>query len=86
MWNEKKEGPPDHLWNNFLWQFVNNFSALLLCKIYVFDIFDMVDVLQIFFISRSNESLISSEFQYFFLQWKFKKINHIKNVNNIHIA
>ena len=29
--------------NNFFWQFENNFSALLLWKIYVLVIFNMVD-------------------------------------------
>ena len=43
-------------------QFVNNFSALLLCKINILDIFDMSDVLQIFVTSRHTEILIESNF------------------------
>ena len=46
----------------YLWQFVHNFSALLLFKIYDFDFFNMVDFLQIFVISRSTEILIVLNF------------------------
>ena len=37
-------------------------GALLLCKIYVFDIFNMVDFFPIFVISRSIEILIVLNF------------------------
>ena len=43
-------------------QFVNNFSALLLWKICIFDIVNVVDVFQIFVISRSTEILFVSNF------------------------
>ena len=39
----------------FFGQFVNNFSALLLCKIYVFDFFNMVNFFLISIILRSTE-------------------------------
>ena len=57
---EKKDRPPDYYsWDSYFFrQFVNNFSALLLCIIYIFDLFNMVDFFQIFFISRSTEILI----------------------------
>ena len=39
-----KQSSPGYLWEYYFFrQFVNNFSALLLCKKYVFDIFNMVD-------------------------------------------
>ena len=44
------------------YQFINNFSALLLCKINSLDIFDMGDFDQIFVISWSTEILIQSKF------------------------
>ena len=48
----KKDRLPDYLWDNIsFWQFVYNLS-LLLCKIYVFDFFNMVNFFQIFVISR----------------------------------
>ena len=41
---KKKVRSPDCLWdNNFCLHFKNNFSPLLLWKIYVFDIFNMID-------------------------------------------
>ena len=40
----------------------DKFSALLLCKIYVFDIFNMVNFLLIFVISQSTKILIVSNF------------------------
>ena len=41
---KKKDRSPDYLWGStFFWWFVNNFLTLLLCKIYVFDIFNIVD-------------------------------------------
>ena len=43
-------------------QFVNEFSALLLYKIIFFAIFDTVDVLKIFVISRSTEILMKWNF------------------------
>ena len=43
-------------------KFFNNFSELLLCKKYVFDIFNMVDFFKIFVISRSTEIPIVSNF------------------------
>ena len=48
--------------NNYLFhQLVNNFSKLSLCKINVFDIFNMV-FFQIFVISRSSEIMIEPNF------------------------
>ena len=49
-------------WVIFFYQFVDNFSALLLCKINVLDIFDTGNFFQIFVISRSTEILIESNF------------------------
>ena len=43
----------------FFLQFVNNFSTLLLCKIYVFDIFNIVEFFQILLISQSTETFVS---------------------------
>ena len=46
----KKDRSPEYLWDNyFFWHFLNNLSALLLCKIYVFYFFNMVDFFHIFF-------------------------------------
>ena len=42
------------------YQFINNFSALLLCKINKRDILDRGDYFQILLISRSTEILIES--------------------------
>ena len=47
----------------FCWYFFNNFLTLLLCKMYVFDVLNMVDYLTIFLIPRSNEYLILSNFR-----------------------
>ena len=59
----KKDRSPDYLCDNDLFQhFLNNFSSLLLCKIYIFDFFNMVDFFQIFFISGSTEILIVLNF------------------------
>ena len=46
----------------FSYQFVNNFFALLLCKINDADVFNMVDMLQNIVKSRSTEIVI---------QWNF---------------
>ena len=46
----------------FFKQFINNFSALLLCEINIMDIFDMGNFFQIFVISRSTEILIEPKF------------------------
>ena len=37
----KTDRPPNYFGDNFFWQFVNNFSALLFYKIYVFDFFNI---------------------------------------------
>ena len=58
----KKGMLPEHLSNIFFYLFVNKFSALLLCKINVLDIFNMGDFFQIFVISRTIEILIESNF------------------------
>ena len=53
------------LFSTFLqivYQFVNNFSALLLCKINVLVFFDTGHFFQIFVISRNTEILIESNF------------------------
>ena len=46
----------------FFLQFFINFSALLLCEIYLSDIFNMVDFFQIFVVSRSTEIIIVPNF------------------------
>ena len=57
----KEDRTPGYLSKIFC-QFFNNFSALLLSKIYVIDIFNMVTYFQIFLTSRSTEILIVSNF------------------------
>ena len=53
----------------FFFEFFNNVLAFLLCKIYVFDVFNMVDFFQIFVIERISEASlnfeISENFRYF---------------------
>ena len=44
----------------FFWYFLNNFSALLLCRINVFDIFDIGDFFQTIVILQSTVILIES--------------------------
>ena len=45
----KTQKSHDYLWQNYLfWQIVNNFSALLLYKIRVFDFFNIVDFFRFF--------------------------------------
>ena len=46
----------------FFCQFVNNFSALLFCKMYFFDIFNIIEFFKMFVISRSIEILIVANF------------------------
>ena len=46
----------------FFWQFVNNFSALLLWKIYFFHFFNVINFFQVFIISRSTEILMVLNF------------------------
>ena len=46
----------------FFLPFVDNFLRLLLCKIYIFNIFSMVDSFQIFIISRTTKILIVLNF------------------------
>ena len=59
----KKARLPDYLLENYyIYLFLTNFSAWLLCKIYVLDSFDMGDFFQIFVISRTSEILIESNF------------------------
>ena len=48
--------------NYFVYQFVDNFSELLLCKINILDFFDMGDFFQIFVIPRSTKILMESKF------------------------
>ena len=49
----------DYLLNNyFVYQFINSFSALLLCKINFLDFFEMDDFFQIFVILRNTEILM----------------------------
>ena len=43
---------PNYLRDNFNFLIFNNFSPLLLCKIYVFDIFNIVNFFQIFDIAK----------------------------------
>ena len=58
----KMDRLPDYLLNNyFVYQFVKNFFALL-CKINLFDFFDMADFFLIFVISRNIEILIESNY------------------------
>ena len=45
------------------WQFVNNFSELLLCNIYFFDFFNMVKLFRIYVVSLSTEILIVLNFR-----------------------
>ena len=59
---EKREGYLIMYVLNIFYQFVKYFSALLLCKINVLDIFDMGDFFQILFVSQSTEILIESNF------------------------
>ena len=44
------------------WITYNNFSALSLCKINVFDIFNIVGFFSNFFLMRNNEILFESNF------------------------
>ena len=75
----KKDRSTDYLLNNyFVYQFVNNFLALLLCKIHDFDFFDFDDFFQIFVISRKNEILI--ELSYWlgmYVPYIFKVFPHL---------
>ena len=51
----KKERLLDYLLNNYsVYRFVNNFAALLLCKINVLDFFEARDCFQICVTSRST--------------------------------
>ena len=55
---KKKNKLPDYLLKiYFVYRFVNNFPALLSCKINVLDFFDMDDFFQIFFTSQNTEIL-----------------------------
>ena len=47
----------------FVLPFVDNFLRLLLCKIYIFNIFSVVDSFQIFIISRTTKILIVLNFE-----------------------
>ena len=47
---------------SFFHQFVNNFSALLLCDINFLEIFDIGGFFQTFFITRSTEIVIELNF------------------------
>ena len=47
---------------HFVYQFVTNFSELVLCKINILDFFDMGDFFQIFVISRNTEILIEPNY------------------------
>ena len=58
---KKKDGLPNYLLNSFVYQFVDNFPALL-CKINVLDFFNMDDFFQIFVILRNTEILIESNY------------------------
>ena len=59
----KKDRLPDYLLKNyFVYQFFNNFSALLLYKINFLHFFDTGDFFQIFVISRNTEILIESNY------------------------
>ena len=57
----KKNRSPHYLWDHFS-NNLNNFSTLSLPKIYIFDIFDMVDFFQICVIFRSTEIVIVANF------------------------
>ena len=57
--NGKKYRLADYLLSgSCVYQFVNNFPALLLCKLNFLNIFDMCDFIQIFVISQSTEMLM----------------------------
>ena len=60
FWNEKKRIGHPIIYETiiFFCQVVNHFSALLLCKIYVFEIFNIVDFFYVFVTSQSAEILI----------------------------
>ena len=62
----KKDLLPDYYLMNtyFVYQFVNKFWALLLCKVNVLDFFDISDFLKTVAISRNTEILI--EWNYWF--------------------
>ena len=88
----KNEMLPDYLSHNYyLYLFVNNNLELLLFKINVLDIFNMVDFLKIFVVSRSTEIMmqlnfslrmyVPSIFKIFFNNYNFrqdKKLNEKK--------
>ena len=57
----KKDRLPDYLLNNYFdYQFVNNFLALLLCKI--LDFFDMANFFKFMVISQNTEIPIESNY------------------------
>ena len=59
IYKQKKDKLPDSLLNNnYFYEFVTNFLALLLSKITLLDFSNMGDFFSIFFISRNIEILI----------------------------
>ena len=84
IWNEKKKNRlPNYSFNHyFVYQFFNNFSALLLLEINFLDFFDKNDYFQTFVTSRNflKQILIFQTFHLNFFNFslrfgKFQKMN-----------